>query len=47
VEMARCQPASVDEFAEINGVGAVKLADFGEIFLAAIADAPAVQADDP
>ena len=37
VEMAQRRPGNVDEFAEINGVGAAKLRDFAEPFLAAIA----------
>ncbi len=48
VDMARRAPTTEDEFAEINGVGAVKLRDFAEPFLAAIAanaDAPPVPAD--
>lgn len=36
VDMARRKPASEDEFAEVHGVGAAKLRDFAEPFLAAI-----------
>ncbi len=36
IEMAQRQPRSRDEFATINGVGAVKLEQFSEPFLAAI-----------
>ncbi len=39
VDMARRRPRNVDEFAEVNGVGAAKLRDFAEPFLAAIAGA--------
>lgn len=35
-ELAAVQPASVDELREIRGVGAKKLEDLGELFLAAI-----------
>ena len=37
IDMAERRPASVREFAEVHGVGAAKLKDFGEIFLSAIA----------
>ena len=37
-EMARRRPATRDAFAEINGVGAVKLREFADRFLAEIAD---------
>ena len=37
VEMAHRRPRNADEFAEINGVGAAKLRDFAEPFLAVIA----------
>jgi ATP-dependent DNA helicase RecQ len=33
MEMARARPATLDEMADINGVGPRKLEDFGEIFL--------------
>lgn len=36
IEMARHQPRNLHEFAMINGVGASKLRDFGEEFLAEI-----------
>ena len=36
IDMARRQPRTVEEFAEINGVGAAKLEQFAEPFLAAI-----------
>ena len=36
VDMARRKPAREDEFAEVHGVGAAKLRDFAEPFLAAI-----------
>ncbi len=45
-DMARRRPRNAYEFAEINGVGAVKLKDFAAPFLEAIAAAPAVPADD-
>lgn len=35
-EMARRRPTSVDNFAQVKGVGAAKLRDYGETFLAAI-----------
>jgi ATP-dependent DNA helicase RecQ len=31
--MAERRPRSLDEFAEVNGVGAKKLAEFGAVFL--------------
>jgi len=37
IEMARAQPRTRDEMAEIHGVGAAKLARFGDVFLQAIA----------
>ncbi len=37
IEMARQRPATLDEMADINGVGPRKLGDFGETFLKAIA----------
>ena len=39
IDMARRQPRTREEFAEINGVGAAKLEQFAEPFLAAIAAA--------
>lgn len=36
VDMARRKPATIDEFAEVHGVGAAKLRDFAEPFLSAI-----------
>jgi ATP-dependent DNA helicase RecQ len=36
VDMARRKPATIDAFAEVHGVGAAKLRDFAEPFLAAI-----------
>ena len=36
IEMARARPKTRDEMAEIHGVGAAKLARFGDTFLAAI-----------
>ena len=38
IDMVRKPPRTTKEFAEINGTGAVKLKDFWEPFLAAIAD---------
>ena len=37
IDMARRRPRTVEEFAEVNGVGAAKLKDFSASFLAAIA----------
>ncbi|TPM10880.1 MULTISPECIES: DNA helicase RecQ [unclassified Mesorhizobium] len=37
IDMAERRPRDLDAFAEVNGVGAAKLREFGEIFLAAIA----------
>ena len=37
IDMAERRPRDLDAFAEVNGVGAAKLKDFGEIFLSAIA----------
>lgn len=37
IDMAARQPRDLDAFAEVNGVGAAKLREFGEIFLGAIA----------
>jgi hypothetical protein len=39
LELAARKPRTLDEFATIKGVGEKKLADLGETFLAAIADA--------
>ena len=39
-EMAQCRPTTRDAFTEINGVGAVKLRDFADIFLAEIVGTP-------
>ncbi|NIA69315.1 DNA helicase RecQ [Pelagibius litoralis] len=39
IDMARRQPQTHDEFAEVNGVGAAKLRDFADIFLGEIAGA--------
>ena len=36
IDMARRKPKSANEFAKVHGVGAVKLRDFAETFLAAI-----------
>ena len=36
VDMARRKPATIDEFAEVHGVGAAKLRDFAEPFLKTI-----------
>ena len=37
IDMAERRPRDLDAFAEVNGVGAAKLGEFGEIFLSAIA----------
>ncbi|MCA0011560.1 DNA helicase RecQ [Mesorhizobium sp. B292B1B] len=37
IDMAERRPHDLDAFAEVNGVGAAKLREFGEIFLGAIA----------
>jgi ATP-dependent DNA helicase RecQ len=37
IDMAERCPRDLDAFAEVNGVGAAKLKEFGEIFLGAIA----------
>ena len=39
IDMVQRQPRSRDDFAEVHGVGAAKLQDFAEPFLAAIAEA--------
>ena len=38
-DMAQRRPQTLNEFAEVNGVGAKKLKEFGEMFLAVIRDA--------
>ena len=38
IDMTALQPRNLDEFAQVNGVGAAKLKDFGKVFLAAIAE---------
>jgi ATP-dependent DNA helicase RecQ len=38
IDMAERRPASEREFAEVHGVGAAKLKDFGRVFLRAIAE---------
>ncbi|MEE4172921.1 MAG: DNA helicase RecQ [Xanthomonadales bacterium] len=38
IDLCRRRPASPEDFLEVNGVGAVKLERFGDIFLSAIAD---------
>ncbi|TIP69359.1 MAG: hypothetical protein E5X63_45425, partial [Mesorhizobium sp.] len=37
IDMAERCPRDLDAFAAVNGVGAAKLREFGEIFLGAIA----------
>ncbi|MEZ2333484.1 DNA helicase RecQ [Mesorhizobium sp. RCC_202] len=37
IDMAERRPQDLDDFAEVNGVGAAKLKEFGEVFLKAIA----------
>ena len=37
IDMAERQPRDLDAFAEVNGVGAAKLKEFGEVFVSAIA----------
>ncbi|MCV3208017.1 DNA helicase RecQ [Mesorhizobium sp. YC-39] len=37
IDMAERRPRDLDAFAEVNGVGAAKLREFGEMFLSAIA----------
>ena len=39
IHMAQRTPRTIEDFASINGVGAAKLKDFAEPFLAAIAGA--------
>ncbi len=39
IDMAEKRPRNLDAFAQVHGVGAAKLKDFGRIFLAAIASA--------
>jgi ATP-dependent DNA helicase RecQ len=38
IDMAEKRPQDIDEFAQVHGVGAAKLKDFAETFLAAIRD---------
>ena len=45
IDMARRRPRTVDDFAEVHGVGAAKLQVYAEPFLAAIADARPAAAD--
>ncbi|TPI62752.1 DNA helicase RecQ [Mesorhizobium sp. B3-1-7] len=40
IDMAERRPRDLDDFAEVNGVGAAKLKEFGEAFLSAIAAHP-------
>ena len=44
IDMARRRPRTVEDFAEVHGVGAAKLKDFAAPFLAAIAGAPPADA---
>ena len=37
IDMAERRPQDLDDFAEVNGVGAAKLKEFGKVFLSAIA----------
>ena len=37
IDMAERRPHDLDAFAEVNGVGAAKLKEFGKVFLSAIA----------
>ena len=37
IDMAALRPHDLDSFAQVNGVGAAKLKDFGKVFLGAIA----------
>jgi ATP-dependent DNA helicase RecQ len=37
IDMAERRPGDLDAFAEVNGVGAAKLKEFGQVFLSAIA----------
>ncbi|TPN77651.1 DNA helicase RecQ [Mesorhizobium sp. CU2] len=37
IDMAERRPQDLDDFAEVNGVGAAKLKEFGEVFVRAIA----------
>ncbi len=39
-DMAQLRPATLDQFAEISGVGSVKLARYGQIFIDAIGQGP-------
>ncbi|MCQ8875490.1 DNA helicase RecQ [Mesorhizobium sp. LMG17149] len=38
IDMAERRPHDLDAFAEVNGVGAAKLKEFGQVFLSAIAE---------
>ena len=38
IDMTALQPRDLAEFAQVNGVGAAKLKDFGVVFLKAIAE---------
>ncbi|MER9160519.1 DNA helicase RecQ [Mesorhizobium sp. M0715] len=38
IDMAERRPNDLDAFAEVNGVGAAKLKEFGQVFLSAIAE---------
>ncbi|CAN7748344.1 DNA helicase RecQ [Mesorhizobium caraganae] len=40
IDMAERRPQDLDDFAEVNGVGAAKLKEFGKVFLSAIAAHP-------
>ncbi|MBM2715294.1 DNA helicase RecQ [Mesorhizobium caraganae] len=40
IDMAERRPQDLDAFAEVNGVGAAKLKEFGKVFLSAIAAHP-------
>jgi ATP-dependent DNA helicase RecQ len=37
IDMAALRPHDLDSFAQVNGVGAAKLKDFGKTFIEAIA----------
>ena len=43
IEMAERRPASLDEMAQVSGVGAKKLESYGRLFLEVILGAPAVE----
>ena len=38
IDMAERAPRNLTEFAEVHGVGAVKLKEFGAVFLKAVAE---------